>query len=45
MNLKSTTSETREYVRARIIDLKEKGYVVKEIGELLNVADVYVYKV
>ena len=45
INLKKTTSETRAYVRARIIDLKEKGYVVKEIGELLNVADVYVYKV
>ena len=45
MNLKKTSPETRAYVRTRIIDFKEKGYAVKEIGELLNVADDYVYKV
>ena len=45
INLKKTGSEIRTYVGKRIIDLKEKGYKVKEIGELLNVADDYVYKV
>ena len=30
MNLKKVSSEIREYVRTRIIDLKEKGYEVKK---------------
>ena len=45
MNLKKVNSEIRAYVRARIIDLKEKGYEVKEIGELLNVNLDYVYQI
>ena len=45
MNLKKVNSEIRAYVRARIIDLKEKGYEVKKIGELLNVNADYVYQV
>ncbi|MBR6013230.1 MAG: winged helix-turn-helix domain-containing protein, partial [Selenomonadaceae bacterium] len=35
----------REYVKSRIIEFKEKGYAVKEIGELLNINDDYAYKV
>lgn len=45
MNLKKVSSEIRAYVRARIIDFKEKGYKVKEIGEFLNVNVDYVYQV
>ena len=45
MNLKKVGYEIREYVRTRIIDLKEKGYEVKKIGELLNVKLDYVYQV
>ena len=43
MNLKKVSPEIRAYLRTRIIYLKESGYEVKEIGELLNVADDYVY--
>lgn len=45
MNLKKEKCETREYIKSRIILFKEKGYAVKEIGELLNVTDNYVYKI
>ncbi|MBR6013311.1 MAG: helix-turn-helix domain-containing protein, partial [Selenomonadaceae bacterium] len=45
MNLKKTNPEIREYVKSRIIEFKEKGYAVKEIGELLNINDDYAYQV
>ena len=45
MNLKKTNSEIREYVKSRIVEFNEKGYAVKEIGELLNIKDDYVYQV
>ena len=45
MNLKKTKPEIREYVKSRIVEFKEKGYAVKEIGELLNINDDYVYQV
>ncbi len=45
MNLKKATSEIREYVRTRILYLKEKSHSVKDIGNLLNIHDDYVYQV
>ena len=41
-DMKKSTTEVREYVRKRIIECKNKGYKVKEIGELLDVSDDYV---
>ncbi len=45
MNLEKTNPEIREYVKSRIIEFKEKGYAVKEIGELLNIKDDYAFQV
>ncbi len=45
MNLKKVTPEIREYVRTRILYLKEKNYSVKDIGNFLNIHDDYVYQV
>ncbi|MBR6014266.1 MAG: hypothetical protein IK062_10900 [Selenomonadaceae bacterium] len=45
MNLKKTNPEIREYVKSRIIEFKEKGYAVKEIGEFLNINDDYPEKI
>ncbi|MBR6012154.1 MAG: winged helix-turn-helix domain-containing protein, partial [Selenomonadaceae bacterium] len=45
MNLKKTNPEIREYVKSRIIEFKEKGYAIKEIGELLNINDDYACQV
>ncbi len=45
MNLKKVTPEIREYVRTRILCLKEKNYSIKDIGNLLNINDDYIYQV
>ena len=45
MNLKKVTPEIREYVRTRILYLKEKNYSIKDIGNLLNINDDYIYQV
>ena len=45
MHLKKVSPEFRAYLRTRLIYFKKNGYVVKEIGELLNIADDYVYQV
>ena len=42
INMKKSSSEIRKYVRERIIELKGRGYKVKEIGELLDINDDYV---